>query len=426
MQRNAAAQTPKRVLIIAYYWPPSGGGGVQRWLKFAKLLPDEGWEPIVVTPSNPDVPVEDSSLNNDVPKSLEVWAFPVMEPTRFLNKIGLGGGTARLGAEQQHRRSFLKTLVQWVRGNLFLPDARVGWVRPTTRKVLKRLKNQPVDVVVTTGPPHSMHLIGLAIKRATGLPWVADFRDPWSTMDYLDDFGLTRAARRRLVRMERMVVESADRVMVTSPGALKELSVGPEKGVVLPNGWDRDDFPKNPPKPAKDSPYVLGHFGSLYGSRNPNPLWPAMAQAGWKLLLAGPVTASVMREIQSAGVDMAHVGNLPHRESVLQMHTCHALLVTHNDSPSARASTPGKVFECLATGRPVLAFGPDKSDLEQRCQDEGVTFVAHNNPKARELAHSWLLECANAHDAVVHKGSAKLERHVLTSELGTILNSVTP
>ena len=425
MPTAAASQPQKRVLIIAYYWPPSGGGGVQRWLKFAKLLPNEGWEPIIVTPSNPDVPVEDPSLSDDVPKDLKVWAFPVMEPTRLLKKIGLGGGTARLGAERQLKRSFLKTLVRWVRGNLFLPDARVGWVRPTTKQVLSRLKNHPVDVVVTTGPPHSMHLIGLAIQRATGLPWVADFRDPWSTMDYLNDFGLTRGARRQLERMERTVVESADRVMVTSPGALKELNVNPAKGVVLPNGWDRDDFPKNPPALATSGPPVLGHFGALYGARNPSPLWPAMAQAGWKLLLAGPVTADVLRDIQNAGVDMTHVGNLPHRESVLQMHTCHALLVTHNDSPSARSSTPGKVFECLATGRPVLTFGPDKSDLEQRCHDEGVAFVAHNNPDARELAHSWLLECARTHDATVHKGVAKLERHILTSELGAILNIAT-
>ena len=425
MPRDAASRPLKRVLIIAYYWPPSGGGGVQRWLKFAKLLPSVGWEPIIVTPSNPDVPVVDPSLNDDVPKDLEVWTFPVMEPTRLLKKFGLGGGTARLGAERQLKSSFLKTLIRWVRGNLFLPDARVGWVRPTTKQVLSRLKRHPVDVVVTTGPPHSMHLIGLAIHRETDLPWVADFRDPWSTMDYLSDFRLTRAARRRLERMERTVVESANRVMVTSPGALKELNVDPDKGVVLPNGWDRDDFPQNPPKPAKSGPPVLGHFGALYGARNPNPLWPAMAQAGWKLLLAGPVTADVLHDIQRAGVDMTHVGNLPHRESVLQMHTCHALLVTHNDSPSARSSTPGKVFECLATGRPVLAFGPDKSDLQQRCHNEGVAFVAHDNPGARELAHSWLLDCARTHDATVHKGVAKLERRVLTSELGAILNTAT-
>ena len=183
--------TPKRVLIVSYYWPPSGGGGVQRWLKFAKLLPEHGWEPIVVTPDNPDVPVEDQSLLHDVGDNIDVWRFPAWEPTRFLKNIGFGGTSSRLGAEaSQHAKTpWSKRLISWVRARAFVPDARIGWVKPTSRAILKKLKHQPVDLIVTTGPPHSMHLIGLRIKKATDLPWIADFRDPWSTMDYLDDFG---------------------------------------------------------------------------------------------------------------------------------------------------------------------------------------------------------------------------------------------
>ena len=416
----------KRVLIVSYYWPPSGGGGVQRWLKFAKLLPAKGWEPVVVTPSNPDVPVTDPSLLEEVSEQLEVWSFPVWEPTRMLQRLGLAGGTSRLGAERPASRSFLSSVVSWVRGNLFLPDARVGWVRPTTRKVLRQLKETPVDVVVTTGPPHSMHLIGLALQRATGLPWIADFRDPWSTMDYLDDFGLTASSHRRLEAMEREVIQTADRVLVTSPGALRELGVDSSKGVVIPNGWDRDDFPDTLPEPSAHGAPVLGHFGALYGSRNPTALWPALAEIGWKLLLAGPVTEDVLRDIHEAGVDVTHLGDLPHRESVARMHECHGLLVTHNDSRSARSSTPGKVFECLATGRPVLAFGPRESDLQQRCLDEGVSFIAHGHKEEGDMVRTWLKEHQAPRASSPHKGAAKLERRALTAELGAVLNSVLP
>ena len=414
----------KRVLIVSYYWPPSGGGGVQRWLKFAKLLPDEGWEPVVVTPSNPDVPVADPSLLEDVSQQLEVWSFPVWEPTRFLKRLGLGGGTSRLGAERPSSRSFLSAFVSWVRGNVFVPDARVSWVRPTTRKVLRRLKENPVDVVVTTGPPHSMHLIGLAIKRATGMPWVADFRDPWSTMDYLEDFGLTETSRRRLERLEREVVQTADRVLVTSPGALNELGVAPGKGIVIPNGWDRDDFPASPPEPPTRGAPVLGHFGALYGSRNPKALWPALSEAGWKLLLAGPVTDDVMRDIERAGVDVTHVGDLPHRESVAQMHKCHGLLVTHNNSRSARSSTPGKVFECLATGRPLLVIGPAESDLSSRCQEWGVRFVSHDaSPTVMSSTLNELLPLIGR-DQQAPEFASVFERRCIASELGILLNGL--
>jgi hypothetical protein len=397
---------------------------VQRWLKFAKLLPTHGWEPVVVTPANPDVPVVDPTLSEDVSEGLTVWRFPVWEPTRFLRRIGLGGSSSRLGADRVSNPSMVSKIVRWARGNLFVPDARVGWVRPTTKNVLQQLQRHPVHVVVTTGPPHSMHLIGLALKRATGLPWVADFRDPWSSMDYLEDFGLSKKSRHRISQMEREVVESADLVLVTSPGALQELRVDPKKGVVIPNGWDRDDFPASCPSPPLDSPRVLGHFGALYGSRNPKPLWPALAKAGWKLLLAGPVTPEVLKDVRSAGVDFTHVGDLPHKEAVKRMHTCHALLVTHNNSRSARSSTPGKLFESLASKRPVLVFGPPDSDLERRCIEEGLAFVAHQDDRGQSLALQWLLACQDMEVGRPNKDLKKFERHELTSELVAVFNAV--
>lgn len=415
----------KRVLIVSYYWPPSGGGGVQRWLKFAKLLPEHGWEPVVVTPANPDVPVMDPSLAHDVSEELEVWSFPVWEPSRALRRLGFGGGSSRLGADQHASPSLFGQWARWVRGNLFVPDARVGWVRPTTRAVLQKLRDNPVDVLVTTGPPHSMHLIGLGLQRATGLPWVADFRDPWSTMDYLHDFGMSSRARRAMERMEREVVEAADCVLVTSPGAIQELGADPAKSCIIPNGWDRDDFPPVPSAPASGDRPVMGHFGALYGARNPTCLWSALAELNWQLHLAGPVTDDVMHDIRESGVEVTRCGDLPHQEAIARMHACTALLVTHNDSRSAKSSTPGKLFESLATGRPVLAFGPGESDLKQRCLEEGVTFVEHGQSSANDIVRAWLKEVSERPEVSVlpHKGVAKFERRALTAELGELLRA---
>ena len=419
----------RRVLIVTFYWPPSGGGGVQRWLKFAKLLPEHGWSPIVVTPSNPDVPVADDSLLDEVSEDLEVWAFPIHEPSRWLRTLRLGSKTgSRLGAESRSDSSWLAKLIGWIRGNLFVPDARVGWVRPTTKHVLRKLRESPVDLIVTTGPPHSMHLIGLALKRATGIPWVADFRDPWSSMDYLKEFRLNNRAKKRMKTMEQSVVSDADCLLVTSPGALRELGVSDNpKGLVLPNGWDKDDFPVPAPSPTlHDGKPVMGHFGALYGARNPKTLWPLLAQTGWHLRMGGQVTEDVKQDILSSGVSVEWLGDLPHKQAVRAMHECHALLVAHNNSSSAKASTPGKVFECLATGRPLLVIGPEGSDLEARCISWGKPFFAHTSPTLEDDLNDWLQKHreSDIQNVSPSMDSHAFERHAIATELAEMFGAL--
>ena len=419
----------KRVLIVTYYWPPSGGGGVQRWLKFAKLLPEWGWEPVIVTPSNPDVPVTDASLNDEIQPNTLVWSYPVHEPTRWLRAIGLGGASSsRLGAGGHKGVTWFTKCVHWFRGNLFVPDARIGWVRPTARKVLRDLKEHPVDLIVSTGPPHSMHLLGLRLKQATGLPWVADFRDPWSTMDYLNEFHLTSITRKRIQSMEREVIQTADRLLVTSPGALQELGVlKPSKGLVLPNGWDKDDFPVPAPSPTlHDGKPVMGHFGALYGARNPKSLWPLLAQTGWHLRMGGQVTEDVKQDILSSGISVEWLGDLPHKQAVRAMHGCHALLVAHNNSSSAKASTPGKVFECLATGRPLLVIGPEGSDLEARCVSWGKPFFAHSSPTLEDNLNDWLQKHRESgiQNISPTEVSLEFERHAIAAELAEMFGAL--
>ena len=386
------------------------------------MLPEHQWTPIVATPLNPDVPVQDTSLKSDICDEAEVWRFPIWEPSRFLNQLGVGNSSSRLGSDAGSRSSLLGRFVRWVRGNVFVPDARICWVKPTTKKLLRKLKRNPVDLIVTTGPPHSVHLIGLALKRATGLPWMADFRDPWSTMDYLSDFQLSRRTKKAIQDMERKVVDVADRIVVPSPSALRELGVKDKRqGAVVPNGWDRNDFPPSAQTRAARKTPVLGHFGALYGARNPVNLWAALAQSPWSFRAGGPISESVLQEIEASKVPFTWHGNLPHQEAVKAMLECDALLIVHNDSLSARASVPGKIFECLATGLPLLVIGPNGSDLKDMCNQWGLTFVAHGDGDAKTKLAAWL---KNPTAAPAESIRSSFERHSLTTELSELFNTM--
>ena len=205
MPRDAASRPLKRVLIIAYYWPPSGGAGVQRWLKFTKYLPEHGWEPVVFVPDGANYPVLDEGLQRDVRPEVQVWKGPIVEPASWLDSLKLLKGQNRFGSASATQSK--GGLVQWIRGNVFIPDARMFWIKPSIRRLKRLLAQHPVDAVISTGPPHSTHLIALGLKSAfPDVPWVADFRDPWSDMDYLDDFQLTSRSRARHKQLEQAVV----------------------------------------------------------------------------------------------------------------------------------------------------------------------------------------------------------------------------
>ena len=214
----------KRVLIISYYWPPAGGSGVQRWVKFSKYLPSEGWQPVIYTPSNPELIAEDRSLADDIPPEAEVIRKHIFEPYNAYRK--LTGKTGSESGEVNPINAGSKTpwqrLALFVRGNFFIPDPRCFWVRPSVRFLEKYLKRHPVDIIVSTGPPHSMHLIAMKLARATGLPWVADFRDPWTRMFYFKHLSLTRWAMGRHRRLEKKVLDNASVIVAVSPLVQKE------------------------------------------------------------------------------------------------------------------------------------------------------------------------------------------------------------
>ena len=306
----------KRVLIITYYWPPTGGSGVQRWVKFAKFLPSFGWQPVIYTPENPERLAVDESLLADIPPCTEVLKTHISEPYDFYRKVlkffGSGRGCAPTGNGNQgevnpinaRKKGFIKKLSVLIRGNCFIPDPRTGWVKPSVSYLKKYLEEHPVDAVVTTGPPQSMHLIGLglmkALRRKAGgtedkVPeWIVDFRDPWTEMFYFKHLGLLPLARRKHKRLEKEVLDNADKVIAVTPLVQADFQAMTSTPVELvTNGFDEDDFPVSAgvaaagrplagqdtatsPSIAEPGRFTLLHAGLFASDGNPEALWKAL------------------------------------------------------------------------------------------------------------------------------------------------------
>lgn len=380
-----------RVLVIAYYWPPSGGAGVQRWLKFTKYFPDCGWDPVVFVPQGANYPVLDDTLVDEVLPTAEIWRAPIFEPAAWLDAFKLGRNHSRLGSSSPNDNSTSGGLVQWIRGNLFIPDARMFWIRPSIRRLQKLLRENPVEAIVSTGPPHSTHLIALGLKRAfPEIPWVADFRDPWSDMDYLDDFQLTAFSRARHKKLEQTVISKADKIVVTAPSAAQSLLGTPldaneNRAAFIPNGFDDEDGFDLPDAPTQ-GPFVIGFFGSLYGSRNAPGLWRAIqihnanpdCTRRVELILYGSVDPLIIEELRQilSNRSWRFGGNIPHHEVPVAMAKCHALLILQNNNDTGRRTIPGKAYEYLATGRPLIVGGALKSDLERLILSWGFDMCA--------------------------------------------------
>ena len=268
----------KKALIITYYWPPSGGAGVQRWLKFVKYLRDFGWEPVVFCPENPEYPEIDLSLFKDVPQGLEVLKFPIWEPYLAYKKLLGRKKEDKINAaflSENKKNKTLEDISVWIRGNFFIPDARKFWIRPSIRFLKKYLEGHPVDVIISTGPPHSTHMIAMPLAAEFNLPWLADFRDPWTNIDFYKDLMLTRPADRKHHKLELEVLRNATAVTVISNSMAGDFrKILDRTYTVITNGFDQEDV--IPQAPEQDKKFSIAHIGTLVSTRNPLTLWEAL------------------------------------------------------------------------------------------------------------------------------------------------------
>ena len=438
----------KRLLIITYYWPPTGGSGVQRWVKFSKYLPEFGWQPVVYTPENPEQLARDESLLADIPACAEVVKTRILEPYELYRRLTGGKkGEGEVNPVNAQEKNWKQRLSLWVRGNCFVPDPRIGWVRPSVRFLKKYLAEHPVDAVVTTGPPHSVHLIGLGLKKALGLRWIADFRDPWTEMFYYKHLGLGPAADRRHHRLEQAVLDGADAVISVSPPVAADFRAKTQTPVVLiTNGFDEDDFaeagapgvqffpdPENGSEKILDTPAPqrprtkvrLVHTGLFAADGNPINLWDALAERcaadpafreRLQIRLAGKVDAAVTEAVRARGLggNLVELGYLPHDETVREQRAADILLLPLRREPEYAKVLPGKIFEYLAARRPVLGIG----------QEDGAAAAVLRDAAAGQM-FDWdkkdeLLAFLDAEHPQT-EGIEKYTRRALTAQLAELL-----
>lgn len=374
----------KKVLIITYYWPPSGGSGVQRWLKFVKYLPSLGWHPYVFTPENPSFDIKDDSLLRDVPLEAEVLHFPIWEPYALFTKLS-GGKTGSMNANSAPKAdSLFKKVSIWIRGNLFIPDPRIFWVRPSVAFLHEFLQEQKIRTIVTTGPPHSVHLIGLRLKKKNpSLRWIADFRDPWSEWGFLDTVKVSSLARWRHKQLERSVLQEADKVTTITPFYVKHFERLSERKVhLLTNGFDEDDFKSLVIEKA--ARFVIRHVGIVNELCNPVPVMLAIKT--WCLRHAlnnqhiqidfvGNVNSTFQSFVEKDEVlrtFTTFTPPVPHKQVVELYGRSAVLLLVLTGYKDAEGYMPGKLFEYMATSLPILAIGPLQGNAASLLSETGV------------------------------------------------------
>ena len=366
----------KNILIISYYWPPSGGAGVQRWLKFSKYLPEFGYRPHVYTPENPEAPVLDESLLNEIHPEIVVVKKPIFEPYSFYKKFtGKKGNVAHgfLSEDKGSRKKFTEKLSVWIRGNFFIPDARVFWIKPSVKFLEKYIQENHIQTIITTGPPHSMHLIGMALKERMNVRWIADFRDPWTNIDFYKDLMLTKWADAKHKRLEKKVLQKADKVICIGNTMMQELElISGRKVEIITNGYDSSDFPAVVEHEFTD--FSIVHTGSINADRNHPMFWKVIEELlsenenfrnKLKIRFVGKNDYSVQENIQKSGLEKycELISYVPHNEIVAYMMSAYLLYLPLNNVPNSKGVLTGKFFEYLASGRPILCIGHPEGDV---------------------------------------------------------------
>jgi len=430
----------RKVLIITYYWPPSGGAGVQRWLKFSKYLREFGWEPVIYTPENPEAPAVDYSLESDIPEGITILKRPIVEPYMAYKRfVGMKKGE-KVNAgflKEKEKPGLAEGFAVWLRGNFFIPDARCFWIRPSARFLINYLAVHPVDAIVSTGPPHSMHMIALQVHRKLNIPWLADFRDPWTGIDFYHQLKLTFLADRRHRRLEKKVLSEATAVTVVSRDMVDEFKtlVNREYNMVT-NGFDEQDIAPLPLNQL-DEGFTISHIGSINASRNPAGLWKVLSalvktnQAfadALRIKLVGKVDIEVLRDIEAWGLtdNFVRIEYMPHRDVMQEIQKSQVLLLLINNTPNAKGILTGKVFEYLGSGRPILSIGPENGDAAAILNETGAGKTADytNEENMRQIIEAYFLRFLEHRLESNEAGSLKYSRRTLTGDIVRVLEEM--
>jgi hypothetical protein len=422
----------KKVLILTYYWPPAGGPGVQRVIKFVKYLPDFGYQPIVLTVSKGEYPAIDHSLEAEVPAGVRVVRTGTFEFFALFKRL-----TGRK-KEERITTTILKAdnpgwkdrIFRWIRYNLFYPDARIGWRWYALRAARKIIREEKPVLLFCTSPPHSAQWITRSLHRKTGIPWIADFRDPWTDAYWLRDLPKYPWAYRRNLAMERAVLAEANALITVSEGYQELLHKTGRRPQLIRNGFDAADFTR---RKSPNPTFRIVYTGSLSQIQMPTNFLDALAglsheeQRMVQFDLYGAIDPQFFREAEERGIaDLikAH-GYIPHDQVVNEMIQADLLLLLTPRTPSV-GMTPLKLYEYLASGAFILGIGDTTSDparILARC--EGGQYVSYDTnvlPLLRHRIEVWQQHPDAQPD--IHPGVRLLERRELTRQLAGVFDQV--
>jgi glycosyltransferase involved in cell wall biosynthesis len=418
----------KKVLIITYYWPPSGGAGVQRWVKFVKYLSQKNIDITVYTPSNPDFEIKDKQLESEIPDNVKIIQSPIIEPfsiyRKFTKESASGVQNGSLSADNI---SWKKKLAIWIRGNFFIPDARFLWIKPSVKLLSKTISKNNFDTIITTGPPHSMHLIGLKLKRKfTGIKWIADFRDPWTNIDFYKDLKLSKLADKKHKKLERQVLKTADEVVTVGETLKNELiDLGAKKCSVITNGFDLDDIKSISFNEKSKDKFTISHIGTLGWSRNPQNLWKSLEliiksneefSKKLEIKLIGNVDPRIFKEIEKFKLKkyLTYIPYINHTEAIIEQKKANLLLLLINNTPNAKGILTGKFFEYLSSKIPILCIGPKDGDIAEIIKETNSGIV-------KDYQEEIYLKDFDIKTSVSEREIYKYSRESLTEDLIKLL-----
>ena len=428
----------KKVLIICYYWPPAGGGGVQRWLKFVKFLPEFGWEPIVYVPENPDYPLTDTSLENEISPITRVIKYPITEPYEYFRRLSGMQKKAKMDPgflSQNKKLNWKQKLGVWIRGNIFIPDARCLWIKPSVKFLAQYLEENPVDCIISTGPPHSCHVIAKKLKDKTGLPWLADLRDPWTQIDYFNDLQLNILTRHLHKRLEKNTLDNADKLTVIGPTMAQMLSCITDTPIeLLTNGYDEDDIKDI--QVALDQRFTLTYIGTINDAQNPLCLWKALSSLkdeNHELLnsltvrIVGVAEENVKKTISNYGLEslVEYTGYVDHIQSIKYQRQTQVLLLLINNTWNNKLIVTGKIFEYITSGRPIICIGPKDGDAAAIISDTKTGTIFDYNeehPLKNHLCEMYNLYKKDQIDTQSSNLHSVYSRKNITEKLANILN----
>lgn len=429
----------KKVLIITYYWPPAGGGGVQRWVKFVKYLRDFGWEPIVFTVKDGSYPITDMTLQNEVPKDIELIQSPIFEPYEWYKILTGKSKSDKIDANflsEGKKMGWKDRIAVWIRGNFFIPDARAFWIKPSIKILKKYLLEHKVDAIISTGPPHSCHLIALGIKDSLDLPWLIDYRDPWTQIDYFNDLGLTNWARKKHFQLEQKVLNACDVIVTVGKTMAEDLeSISSNRKEVITNGFDEAD--RADIDLILDEAFSITYIGTMNSARNPIVFWEALSELKSenhpliqkiKVKLVGKPEQLVNQSIEFYNIVelVEFCGYVTHQEAIKYQNASRVLLLVINNTSNNKSILTGKIFEYLASGRPILCIGPEDGDAADILKDAktGSMYDYKDVNGVKEyLKHAY----KNYLNSNQEFGSSSIEvysRRNLTKKLAEILDDI--